>query len=167
MHQVTITREVPFPVEKVWPVINDFENIYVFHPNVEKSISLNGQSCGLGAERECQFYDGTAVQERVVSHDAANKTYRVEITDPGPFPTNKMTADITVQETTPGKSRVTFDMAFQVKYGPVGWVMGAVMMKPKMDTIISSVLAGLETHIETGRIVGKGGELGASLAAAV
>ncbi len=44
-------------------------------------------------------------------------------------------------------------MDYDPKFGPVGWLMDAVMMRPMMAGMFDQVLAGLEHHLRTGEIV--------------
>jgi len=53
------------------------------------------------------------------------------------------------------RSRVTFEMSFEPKYGPLGWLMGATVMQTQFRKTLSSVLAGLETHALTGEVVSR------------
>lgn len=46
-----------------------------------------------------------------------------------------------------------------VKYGVAGRVMGALVMERKLAGMLAEVLVGAQTHLETWRIVGQGGEL--------
>jgi hypothetical protein len=58
-----------------------------------------------------------------------------------------------------GQSEMSFELLFTPKYGPVGWLMAQVMMKPMMRGILKKVVIGLEDHITTGNIVGENGVL--------
>ena len=64
-------------------------------------------------------------------------------------------------------SDVSFSMDFVVQCGPVGWLMGAVMMKPMMRGITRDVLNGLAFHVTTGNTIGSEMPSAAALAAAV
>lgn len=160
MHEVTLTRRVNHDATKVWALLDDFANAYIYHPVVGKSYATNGQEKGLGAERACQLYSGGAVEERVIEHDPQNMRYRVEVIDHGPFPTKEMFATIHVEAEGAGVSRVTMEMAFTLKYGPIGWLMGATIMRIKMKGLLAQMLEGASQHLQTGRIIEENGALG-------
>ena len=57
------------------------------------------------------------------------------------------------------RSRIRFEMTFQPKYGPLGWIMGATMMQTRLRKTMAEVLAGLERHARNGDAGGPPGEL--------
>jgi hypothetical protein len=58
-------------------------------------------------------------------------------------------------------------MDFVVKYGPIGWLMGTMMMKPMMKGITRDVMRGLAFHVVTGNTVGSEMPSAEALAVAV
>lgn len=158
MENFIIKRKFNLSSEKIWNGFDDFGGVYKFHPLIEASPTLNEKESGLGCERECQFYDGGAIRERITKYDKG-KHMTVEIYEHGPFPMKEAIADVTVNSLGQNKSELIFEMKFKPKYGPVGWLMGKAMMKPKFKKIINQVFDGLETHITTGKYVGKKGVL--------
>jgi hypothetical protein len=48
-------------------------------------------------------------------------------------------------------------MDFQPKYGPLGWLMAQMIMKKQFANTLNRVLEGLDTHLQTGKIIGKNG----------
>ncbi len=126
-------------------------------------MSVNGIRGGLGAQRQCNMYSGDAIQEKVVEYDADRYFYRIEVVEHGPFPTTEMIVAIKVEPKGAAACVVTYDLEFDVKYGPIGWVMGKAMMAPNMKKMLGELLEGVQAHLETGRIVEKGGALGAAL----
>ena len=121
---------------------------------VETSPIANGIASGLGAERVCHFDNGDRIRERVTAHEAG-KEYTVEIVDPGQFPLKSAVARISLSPVGGDRSRVRFEMSFEPKYGPVGWLMAATVMQSQFKRILAGVLEGLETHALTGEIVSR------------
>ena len=56
----TLTREVRInaPKEKVWDILADFGNIYLFNPGVPKSYLTSDQQVGVGTTRHCDVAGG-------------------------------------------------------------------------------------------------------------
>jgi len=154
MHTVVVEREMDVQADRAWSILDDFGGIYRFHPNVEKSSIQNGIDSGLGAERVCHFDNGDQVREQITGYEAGEEV-TVEITDPGNLPLKTAVANIALTRLENNRSRVRFKMSFQPKYGPIGWLMGATVMQSQFRKILSQVLAGLETHAQTGEIVGR------------
>jgi hypothetical protein len=156
MFQVEVNHKINAPAEKVWQTIDKFGQVYTYHPLVKHSKSINDLPTGQGAERTCHFEDGNIIKERIINYED-NKKYQVEIYDPGKFPLQKAIGTLEVRSDDKARSNVTFIMDFQPKFGPIGWLMAHMVMKKQFSKILSKVLQGLDTHIQTGQIVGKSG----------
>ena len=122
MHNVRTKKQINRSARDVWEVIDDFGGIYRFHPLVETSPVISDKSTGLGAERQCNFYGGGAVKERITGYDKG-KSMNIEIYDSGPFPLKKAKANLAVRPISDNRSEVDFEIDFVPKYGPVGWLM--------------------------------------------
>jgi len=85
------------------------------------------------------------------------KNYQVEIFDPGRFPLSKAVGQLVVHSDNDQASTVHFNMNFQPKFGPLGWLMAQMIMKKQFAGVLNKVLAGLDTHLKTGKIVEKNG----------
>lgn len=166
MHTFSVSKTIDMDVNTTWQIVDDFANTYTYHPLVEHSASLNGQTSGLGASRQCTMYGGKSVQEVITKHDADNMAYTVEVTDHGPFPLTHMVVNIQVKPVDGGRSHVSFTGEFNPKFGPVGWVMGKLVMRRQFESMLSQVIDGLEQYAKTGRVVGQGGKLEPSMSVA-
>ena len=159
MHEVTVTREVDAPVDRVWAAFDDFGGVYRFHPGVERSFATTEATSGLGAGRQCDFYGGGTIREEVIGYEPG-RSMRVEFVDTGPFPMTRNVAEIAVQPLDDGdRTAVTMRSRFTPKYGPVGWLMAQFVMKRRFRSVLAGVLDGLERHLQTGRYVGEDGRL--------
>lgn len=154
MHKVVVEREIDVPVAKAWKILDDFGGVYRYHPIVERSPIDNGVGSGLGAERICHFDNGDQIKERVVEYEPGQE-YTVDMIEPGKFPLKSARGRLALSSVDEDRSRVIFEMAFQPKYGPLGWIMGATVMQTQFRKILSSVLAGLEKHANTGEVVSR------------
>lgn len=143
------------PAEKVWSVISQFQNVQHFHPLVEKSPMLSQHNEGVGAKRRCEFYDKTSVVEEI-THWEEGRSFTVELTEAS-MPLKKATASLSVRQINKKSSEISLEMDYVVKGGPLGWVMGTVMMRPMMQKMFTKVLKALEYHCVTGKLVGKEG----------
>jgi len=161
MHKVVVERELKVPVHRAWEILDDFGGVYRYHPIVERSPIDNGIGSGLGAERICHFDNGDQIKERVVEYEPGQE-YTVDIIDPGNFPLKSAKGRLALNSIDEDRSRVTFEMSFEPKYGPLGWLMGATVMQTQFRKTLSSVLAGLETHALTGEVVNRQGPLAAA-----
>ena len=154
MHEVHVDRVMDVPAERVWALIDDFGGVYRYHPLVVASPIQNGVGSGLGAERICQFDNGSLLREEITGY-IPGEEYEVTIKDPGSFPLKRGVARLGVESVDGGATRVTFRMAFEPKFGPLGWFMAKTMMKGQFRKILGQVLAGIEQHARTGEVVSR------------
>jgi uncharacterized membrane protein len=163
MTTIEVTETVHFPVERVWAAWADFGGIHRFHPLIKASPLLSECNTGLGAERECHFHDGNTVSERIVGFDVAERELTVEIFD-GSMPLTEARAVIRLFDRG-DETDVRFRMSYEPKFGAVGKLMDATMMRRRFRKILSNMIAGLNTHLATGAIVGRDGQPSAPVTA--
>ena len=156
MHTVSATRTINASVATVWNAIDEFGNVYRFHPKVEHSESINDVATGEGAKRQCDFYDGAAIREEVVE-SVPEQRQATNVFDLGSFPLKKMAGRVDLEPIDENSTEVTMTMSFVPKYGPAGWLMAKAMMKSQFSDLAEDILAGLDTHLQTGEIVGPDG----------
>lgn len=161
MSTLTVSRIVPQPTATVWAVLADFGNIHAFHPAVERSpLDAEGPASGVGARRTCHFYDGNSVDE-VVLESIEEKVMVVEIVRAS-MPLARGVATIELTPRGEGATQVDFTMDYTPKWGPVGALMDAMMMKKQFAAILTRALGGLEQHMATGEIIGSDFQLQAA-----
>lgn len=154
---VQVTRILDTTPQRAWEVLADYGNVHQFHPLVRHAEILSASDRGLGAVRVCNFYDGTSVKE-TVTHWQEPRSFTVNLTE-GSMPLAWAEATLAVAPSENGRASVSIAMDFTPKWGPIGWMMGIVMMKPMMKRMFTKVIAGLDHHIRTGEVVGEDGSL--------
>ncbi len=160
MHEFEVDKEIRGSIDTIWSIIDNFSDTWVYHPIVERSACVNGTRSGLGAQRECQMYDGGTVQERITAYDATERSYTMEVVEIGPFPLNRMVVTVKAEAgRDPNHTRVTYSGGFAPKFGPMGWLMAKTMMLGQFKKMMGQLIDGLEQHALTGRVVGKDGDL--------
>lgn len=156
MHTVSVTRTIDTPVATVWNALDDVGNVYRIHPMVESSESINDVTTGEGAKRQSTLYDGGALLEEIVESDPKHRQV-VNVIDAGPFPLKEAVATFDLEPIGENSTEVTMTMSFVPKFGPAGWLLAKLMMKNKLRAMCGDILAGLDTHLQTGEIVGPDG----------
>ncbi|MEZ4361955.1 MAG: SRPBCC family protein [Kofleriaceae bacterium] len=156
MSTLTRARVIPAPSSKVWAVLRDFAGVHRWHPKVETSPLLSDNNEGLGATRVCHFYDGTSVKERVVEY-REGESMKIELSEFS-MPLHRASATLTVRATSTKMTEVTMQMDYDVKFGPLGWIMSSLMIQPMMGKMFEKVLGSLEHHLVTGELIGRDGE---------
>ena len=150
-----IIREVWInaPRQEVWEkAMVDFGNIYEWNPNVPKSYSTNSIDKGLGAERHCDLDNKgkVSIEERVTKW-RDNEMMEVLITEGKGTPPWKNPMALIELFDENGGTRMRFTFSYQMKLGPIGWLMDNLMIKPQFGKAITAFPAGLKYFIENGR----------------
>ncbi|OUR74642.1 hypothetical protein A9Q78_00015 [Methylophaga sp. 41_12_T18] len=156
MTSINKTLLIQASAQQAWAVIADFGNVYKFHPKVKQSPLLGDKNTGLGAMRRCDFYDGGSVVETITDWQPGKKM-TVALSEMN-MPLKWANASLIVNATGANQCEVTINMEFAVKMGPLGWIMAQVMMKPMMAGMFKQVIKALETHLQTGKEIGKNGK---------
>jgi uncharacterized protein YndB with AHSA1/START domain len=153
MTVLTVSRVVSQPIARVWDALSDFGGIADFHPAVERSPLKEGSpERGVGATRTCHFYDGNSVEETVLE-SINEKVLVVEITK-GSMPLARAVATIELASTADDRTQVDFTMDYTPKWGPVGALMDAMMMRKQFTALLTRVLGALDVHLDTGEAIG-------------
>lgn len=157
MHRVTVTQELDHDIADAWNVLDDFGTVYKYNPAVESSELLSTEPTGLNAARVCHFYDGTSLKETIVRYQPG-RGYSFELSDFA-MPLKQARAHFELTPLTGDRCRVAITLEFSPKFGPVGWLMGKLMIRPTLRKALRELTKGLDDHMRTGRVVGQGGAL--------
>jgi len=153
MQHAEFTRTIHAPIAQVWPLLADVTAVARWSPAVDKADLLTVQSAGLRAARRCHFYDGTSVREEVIAV-ADGRRVRVRLTESS-MPMKRLEAEFIVAETPEGHTKVTMALDYEVKWGLLGKLMGAMMVRGQLVKMETRALAGLNHYVTTGAVVGK------------
>ena len=126
-------------------VIGRFMHIDEFAPLIKSVDALTDGEDGVGSKRRCNFDDGSSVVEEVIEWEVGHK-YRVSLSEMTTMPIHEMYAEISLESQT-DRVRVTWSMDYQVKYGPLGWLLGQTVMKLMMGKILDGNLKGLANKV--------------------
>lgn len=155
MSHAEFTRKMNVPAKRVWDAINDHGGVHKFHPYVETSPLLSANNSGLGAKRRCEFYDKTSVVEEVIGWE--DGTSLTVVLSEGSMPFSRAEATLRVVPAAENTSHASIEMDYDVKYGPIGWLMNKLIIRRKMEGLFATVLEGLEHHGKTGELIGQNG----------
>ncbi len=155
MNQLSSAATVRAPITRVWETIADVGTIANWHPGVQRSPVLSTHRTGLGAVRRVELYDGTSAVEEVTSLDEG-RSLTVTMSEFS-MPLSHGAATFQVEADGDERTVVTMTMEYEMKYGPLGWLMNAIMLRPIIGKLLASVLLGLDHHLVTGNHVGKNG----------
>lgn len=141
------TRIRATPAE-VFVVLDDIAGISHWNPGVKQSALLGDQPRGLGAARTCDLGGRNYLHEEVVHHET-DRALTMRITETNlPF----SRADINFRLTADGHDTiVTVSPDYKLKYGPVGRLLDALVVRRTYRRGMASLLSGLQRQLEGSR----------------
>jgi hypothetical protein len=146
--------QIEAPPDAVWSVLGALDALDQYDPGVKKSQLLAGPKDGVGASRRCDLAPGGWFHERVTEwHPHEVMAFELfECT----LPVKRLEHRYTL---TPkdGGTLVMQTMEYELKFGPLGWAMDALMVRRKWNEGIRGFFSGLKAHVETGSRGKKGG----------
>ena len=112
--KVVMTKEIAAPPEKVWALVQDFQDMS-WHPAVVKTEGDGGNTPG--ATRTLTLGNGGQIHEKLEKYDADNRSlfYRIDDVDVTVLPVTNYSAWIVVKPTAEG-SEITWKGAFYRGY---------------------------------------------------
>jgi len=150
-HHVENKIEVNVPASKLWSILEDFSSVEKFAVSIKSSPIEGDINSGLGAKRLCTFQNGSSLVEEIV--DFQDKSgYRMKLSE-HTLPLKSMHAQMNVKQIDEKRSEISMSADFEVKMGPLGWIMGYLMMRPVMKSTFKTLMTGLAYHAATGKVI--------------
>lgn len=144
MSTVTVTQDIPVAADRVWQALADFGNIQRFHPGLKGSHVKGDKASGVGAVRQCDLKAGGHIVERVTEW-SDGKGYTIEVTETT-LPLKRARTSLSVSPGSGNASRVSIHMDYTPKYGPVGAVLDAFMMRSAVKAQLKGIIDGLSAY---------------------
>ncbi len=133
------------PPARVWALLGDLEAVPLYNPTVRAAKVQGEQHSGIGAMRACELNPKGRVVERV-THWEDGRAVGLEVVE-SDWPIHFMRW-VTRLEPEGSGTRITQQLDYAVKFGPLGWLLDRVVMKRKLTTTIDDVFANLVKHAE-------------------
>ncbi len=142
------------PPEKVWSVLASLDALDQYDPGVRKSEIISSSREGPGSARRCDLTPGGWFKEKVVDWKP-HESLSFELFE-CTLPVRRLKYSYALSEVG-GGTLVRQRMEYELKFGPVGKLMDAMMVRKKWDAGVKGFFAGLKHYVETGqRPAGKG-----------
>jgi ribosome-associated toxin RatA of RatAB toxin-antitoxin module len=125
--------------EKVWALLADLEAVQRYNSTVRSASVKGAQRSGVGAVRVCELNPKGQVTERVTQWDNQRSIgFEVSASD---WPINYMRWTTRIEPAASAATRITQDLEYQVKFGPLGWLLDNLVMKRKLKSTLDGVFA--------------------------
>jgi uncharacterized protein YndB with AHSA1/START domain len=159
----TLTNQITIaaPRRAVWDVLTSLDLLDQYDPGVRTSTLVGDVSAGPGVQRRCDLRPAGWFIEQVTrwqpdealafelvscSLPVANLRHEYTLTDTCGHADHDV-ADRTAEQQAPC-TLVTQVMTYTLKYGPVGQVLDAVVMRRQWDRGIKGFLHGLQQYVQ-------------------
>jgi len=133
---------------KVWRVLTALDELDRFDPGVAKSEIVTPSREGPGSARRCDLKPGGWFKEKVAEWKP-NESLSFELFECS-LPVRRLKHRYTLTPDGAG-TIVRQRMEYELKFGPIGKLMDALMVRKKWDAGIKGFFAGLKRYIETGK----------------
>ncbi|NQZ22969.1 MAG: SRPBCC family protein [Colwellia sp.] len=150
-HHTENTIKVNAPAEKIWQILEDFSSVEKFATTIKSSPIVNDINSGLGAKRLCTFNDGSSLVEEIIEYQEG-QGYKMVLSEYS-LPLKSMHAEMKVTAIDENTSEIYMAANFVVKAGPLGWLMGQLIMRPVMKAVFKKLMTGLAYYCVTGKPV--------------
>jgi len=134
------------PPEKVWSVLAALDALEKYDPGVSKSEVVSTSKEGPGAARRCDLRPGGWFKERVADW-RPNEALSFELYE-CTLPVRRLRHSYTLVREGEG-TIVRQRMEYELKFGLLGKLLDAVMVRRKWIAGIKGFLSGLKRHAET------------------
>ena len=128
--------------------MEDFSSVEKFATTIKSSPFINDINSGLGAKRLCTFNDGSSLVEEIIEFQNG-QGFKMKLSEFS-LPLKSMSAEMRVKEIDANSSELYMSSDFVVKAGPLGWLMGFLLMRPMMKGVFKKLMSGLAYHTVTG-----------------
>jgi ligand-binding SRPBCC domain-containing protein len=144
----TIRNEIIIdaPIEKIWKAFTEIDWLEKYDPTVKKSIALTNTKSGIGAKRKVEMLDGKNWFEERVTEFKTNDAITYELTACS-FPIDELQHSYSF-ERVGNQTKVKQVMAYKVKFGLLGRVLDATMIRKQSDAGVKKFFAGLKAFVE-------------------
>lgn len=141
-HQIRIEA----PIEEVWHAIaGDLTAVQHYNQTVSSARWLGDKREGVGAARRCELKPKGFVEERVWEW-TPRKAIGLEVSaSEWPIVFMKWKTELAAD----GQATlVSQEMSYQLKFGPLGSLMDALVMRRKLDSGVRDVFGRLKSYLE-------------------
>ena len=150
MNQVANQIVIDAPVQQVWEVLADFGGVYRWAPSVTNSYSTSENSSGPEASRHCDIAGFGGIEEYITEwNEGHDFTYLA--TGVGPISEGHSTWSVKAQGE---KTLVYTEFSYGLRFGPIGALMNALILRRKVEQGLEKALEGLKHHVKTGEPIG-------------
>lgn len=140
------------PIDAVWKAVSDLVAVERYNPMVASARCISAQREGLGATRRCELEPRGWVEERVWDWQPPHAIGLEVAATEWPIAFMKWRTELRDE----GQGTVVSQaLSYQMKYGALGALMDALVMRRKLDRGVADVFENLKRFVEAARPSGR------------
>ncbi|MBL4709927.1 MAG: SRPBCC family protein [Flavobacteriales bacterium] len=142
--------KISAPKQKIWEIISDLGAIQNFHPGVSKSYYTTEKKEGIGAARICELQPSGKIEETVKQwNEGHGFLLQIDSIEKSP-PVKDFKGRFELVELNEHDTQASLTVYYRMKLGAIGHLLNKLILQPKMEKNIESLLKGLKVHSEKG-----------------
>ena len=134
----------------VWEILSDFHAVDTWVPRVARVVPIGETKRGLGTARHCDVR-GLGGLDEVVNVWEESRRLGYRVTPVGPIGRSQSLWEI--EPVGPKSARVKLRLDYDMRLGPLGALLHAVLVRRLLERNLPGALALLKRRVETGRTV--------------
>src|SRR5687768_12784226 len=135
------------PVDKIWDVLASPGLLERYDPTVLKSTLISDVQTSLSAKRRVNMQDGKNWFEEQITVYKRNEALTYELTACS-FPVSKLKHSYTFEKIGQ-QTKVSQTMEYTVKFGLLGRLLDAMLIRKRSDAGVKKFFAGLKSYVES------------------
>lgn len=148
MTVITHQLDAQCPPDRIWAQLALLDAVARFNPGVRAARVRGALTRGVGAVRECDLLPKGRIAERVTAWEEGRAIGLEVIETDWPLRFMRWVTRIEPRGT---GTHLTQRLEYRVKFGPLGWLMDALMMRRKIADAVEAALKGLIAEAERTR----------------
>ncbi len=136
------------PIDAVWKAVADLVAVKHYNPMVVSAQFVSDKREGVGAARRCELKPKGWVEERVWEWSPPHAIGLEVAASEWPFVFMKWKTEL---QNDGRATVVSQEMNYKMKFGPIGALMDALMMRRKLDKGIGEIFENLKRYVEGSR----------------
>ncbi len=138
------------PLNKVWQILSDFNDVYTWAPTVTHSSGLDEKTNQIGAGRHCKI-EGFGAIDEVLTDWQEKKGFTYTISDLGPL--TQGLSRWTITEQSQSKTSIKVEFGYELRFSIIGKLLHKLVMRRKLEVGLPDTLKALKTRVESGKLV--------------
>jgi hypothetical protein len=124
----------------LWSVLADLRSVAETNPMVKSVEIIDDRKGGVGAMRRCELVPKGNVTERVFACEEGHMIGLEVVESDWPVVSMSWKTEVTAR---PGSARLEHVLDYQMKFGPLGWFLNALVMRRALQKNVGEALKGV------------------------